>query len=124
MAFERYRFRNFVLDASARTVAGATIGEVVASVPPRYEDRVIRRRDDPVVPVGAIAVLAGNLAPGGAVIKHSAASPGLQQHEGRAIVFESVEDMTLRLDDAATGSSEGFSNTYRLKFGVCEVSND
>jgi dihydroxy-acid dehydratase len=95
------------LHASARTVGGTTIGEIVAGLPPRYEDRVIRRRDDPVVPVGAIAVLAGNLAPGGAVIKHSAASPGLQQHEGRAVVFDSVEDMALRLDDEATAIADG-----------------
>src|SRR5213078_1541126 len=47
----------------------------------------------------AMAVLHGNLAPRGAVIKHSAASPRLLQHTGRAVVFESVEDMTLRVDD-------------------------
>ena len=46
-----------------------------------------------------MAVLHGNLAPRGAVIKHSAASPKLLQHTGRAVVFESVEDMTLRVDD-------------------------
>ena len=46
-----------------RRSAATTIGEIVAGVPPRYEDRIIRRRDDPVVPVGAIAVLGGNLAP-------------------------------------------------------------
>ena len=91
------------LDASAETVGGVTIGESVAGVPARYEERIIRRRDDPVVPVGAIAVLGGNLAPRGAVIKHSAATPELQRHEGRAVVFDSVEDMALRLDDAATG---------------------
>ena len=91
------------LDASAITVGGTTVAEILAGVPPRYEERIIRRRSDPVVPVGAIAVLSGNLAPRGAVIKHSAASPELQQHEGRAVVFESVEDMTRRLDDEATG---------------------
>ena len=48
-----------------------------------------------------MAVLHGNLAPRGAVIKHSAASPKLLQHTGRAVVFESVEDMTLRVDDPA-----------------------
>jgi dihydroxy-acid dehydratase len=84
------------------TVGGTAIAEVVAGVPPRYEERIIRRRSDPVVPVGAIAVLSGNLAPRGAIIKHSAASPELQQHEGRAVVFESVEDMMRRLDDEAT----------------------
>jgi dihydroxy-acid dehydratase len=46
-----------------------------------------------------MAILHGNLAPRGAVIKHSAASPKLLQHTGRAVVFESVEDMTLRVDD-------------------------
>ena len=84
------------LDPSARTVGGGTIGETIDRVPSRHEDRIIRRRGDPVVPVGAIAVLTGNLAPRGAVIKHSAASPELQQHEGRAVVFDSVEDMALR----------------------------
>src|ERR1035441_4465140 len=48
-----------------------------------------------------MAVLHGNLAPRGAVIKHSAASPRLLQHTGRAVVFDSVEDMTLRVDDPA-----------------------
>jgi dihydroxy-acid dehydratase len=91
------------LDASAITVGGTTVAEILAGVPPRYEERIIRRRSDPVVPVGAIAVLSGNLAPRGAVIKHSAASPELQQHEGRAVVFESVEDMARRLDAEATG---------------------
>ena len=46
-----------------------------------------------------MAILHGNLAPRGAVIKHAAASPKLLQHTGRAVVFESVEDMTLRVDD-------------------------
>src|SRR5450756_872446 len=58
----------------------------------------IRPRNDPIKPEGAMAVLHGNLAPRGAVIKHSAASPKLLQHTGRAVVFESVEDMTLRVD--------------------------
>jgi dihydroxy-acid dehydratase len=87
----------------ARTVAGRTLAEIIAPLPPRHEDRIIRRRDNPVAPVGAVAVLSGNLAPRGAVIKHSAASPELQRHEGRAVVFDSVEDMTRRLDDEATG---------------------
>lgn len=48
-----------------------------------------------------MAILRGNLAPGGAVIKHSAASPSLLQHTGRAVVFDSVEDMVTRIDDPA-----------------------
>jgi dihydroxy-acid dehydratase len=95
------------LDLTARTVGGSTIGEVIAAVPPRHEDSIIRRRDNPLVPMGAIAVLGGNLAPRGAVIKHSAAAPELQRHEGRAVVFDSVEDMTQRLDDEATEISAG-----------------
>ena len=57
------------------------------------------RAHNPIKAEGAMAVLHGNLAPRGAVIKHSAASPKLLQHTGRAVVFESVEDMTLRVDD-------------------------
>ena len=49
--------------------------------------------------VGAMAVLRGNLAPRGALIKHSAASPALLQHTGRAVVFGSIADMTTRIDD-------------------------
>jgi dihydroxy-acid dehydratase len=94
-----------VLDRTARTVYGQTIGEIIDAAPPRHEEAIIRRRDDPVAPAGAIAVLAGNLAPRGAVIKHSAASQDLQVHEGRAVVFDSVEDMALQLDDDAVDIS-------------------
>ena len=60
---------------------------------------VIRPIEDPIRPWSAIAVLRGNLAPDGAVIKRSAASPGLFRHRGPAYVFESVEDLARRLDD-------------------------
>jgi len=52
-------------------------------------------------PTGGMAVLHGNLAPGGAVIKHAAATARLLQHTGRAVVFTSIEDMTTRIDDPA-----------------------
>jgi dihydroxy-acid dehydratase len=90
-----------ILDLSAPRAFGGTIANGVAKIP-RHEERIIRRRTEPVSETGAIAVLSGNLAPRGAVIKHSAASPALQVHEGRAVVFESVEDMTRRLDDDET----------------------
>ena len=61
----------------------------------------IRSREAPIHSGGAMAVLHGNLAPRGAVIKQSAASRDLLQHTGRAVVFESVEDMTRRIDDPA-----------------------
>jgi dihydroxy-acid dehydratase len=59
---------------------------------------VIRSLDVPLKAMGAMAVLRGNLAPRGAVIKQSAASPALMRHTARAVVFDSVEDMTMRID--------------------------
>src|SRR6202043_564925 len=60
---------------------------------------VIRARKNPLKQEGAMCVLRGNIAPRGAVIKQSAATPKLMTHEGRAVVFENIEDMTLRMDD-------------------------
>jgi dihydroxy-acid dehydratase len=60
---------------------------------------VIRSFDAPLTPQGGIAVLRGNLAPDGAVIKPSAATPALMQHKGRAVVFETIEDYYARIDD-------------------------
>jgi dihydroxy-acid dehydratase len=60
---------------------------------------VIRSRKNPINQQGAMCVLRGNLAPRGAVIKQSAATPALMTHEGRAVVFETIEDMTERMDD-------------------------
>ena len=88
-----------LLDLDAKTITGATLRDVVAGAEEVPGQDVIRARNSPIKPEGAMAVLHGNLAPRGAVIKHSAASPKLLQHTGRAVVFESVEDMTLRVDD-------------------------
>ncbi|MFB4294506.1 IlvD/Edd family dehydratase [Nonomuraea sp. ATR24] len=63
-----------------------------------WDETVIRRRADPLLPDAGIAVLRGNLAPSGAVIKPAAASPELLRHRGRAVVFDSVEDVHARLD--------------------------
>ncbi len=88
-----------LLDLDAKTIEGKTLREVVAAAEEVPGQDAIRSRNDPITPEGAMAVLHGNLAPRGALIKHSAATPKLLQHTGRAIVFESVEDMTLRIDD-------------------------
>jgi dihydroxy-acid dehydratase len=88
-----------LIDLDAKTITGATLREVVAAAEEVPGQDAIRPRSQPIKPEGAMAVLHGNLAPRGAVIKHSAASPKLLQHTGRAVVFESVEDMTLRVDD-------------------------
>src|SRR5438270_8728051 len=90
-----------LIDLDARTITGASLREVVAGAEEVPGQDAIRARDNPIKPEGAMAVLHGNLAPRGAVIKHSAASPKLLQHTGRAVVFESVEDMTQRVDDPA-----------------------
>jgi len=66
---------------------------------PVYDDTVIRPRDSPLMADAGIAVLRGNLAPRGAIIKPSAASPELLVHTGPAVVFDSVEDMRARIDD-------------------------
>src|SRR5258708_19496307 len=91
----------YILDLDARTITGATLRDVVAGAEEVPGQDVIRARKSPIKPEGAMAVLHGNLAPRGAVIKHSAASPKLLQHTGRAVVFDSGEDMTLRVDDPA-----------------------
>ncbi len=89
------------LDRSAPTIDGRTIGEIADAAEDIPNQTIIRSAASPVKPTGGMAVLRGNLAPGGAVIKHSAASPALLKHQGRAVVFASVEDMVRRLDDPA-----------------------
>src|SRR5438874_9401586 len=88
-----------LIDLDAKTITGATLREVVADAEEVPGQDAIRARGNPIKREGALAILHGNLAPRGAVIKQSAASPKLLQHTGRAVVFESVEDMTLRIDD-------------------------
>ncbi|MGQ3282903.1 IlvD/Edd family dehydratase [Bosea sp. (in: a-proteobacteria)] len=87
------------LDRSAPTIDGRTIGEIADAAEDIPNQTIIRSAASPVKPTGGMAVLRGNLAPGGAVIKHSAASPALLTHTGRAVVFSSVEDMVRRMDD-------------------------
>jgi dihydroxy-acid dehydratase len=82
----------------ALTVNGQTIGENTADAPCHNRD-VIRPFDDPLTKHGGLAILRGNLCPDGAVIKPSAATPGLMKHRGRAVVFETIEDLHTRIDD-------------------------
>ena len=89
------------LRTDAPTVSGRTLGENLDLGDRVPGQTVVRSRDDPIHPVGGMAVLRGNLAPGGAVIKHSAASPHLLRHTGRAVVFDSLEDLAARIDDPA-----------------------
>jgi len=95
------------LNPRCLTVTGRTVGENLAAVRRRDRD-VIRPLNDPVAHGGAIAILFGNLAPRGAVIKTSAASPQLMEHTGKAVVFENYTDMLARIEspdlDVDTGS--------------------
>ena len=89
-----------LVDGTAPTVTGATLAESCASAR-NFRPDVIRPFADPVQPQGGIAVLRGNLAPDGAVIKPSAATPALLRHRGRAVVFESIEHYHARIGDPA-----------------------
>lgn len=88
-----------LLHLDALTVSGRTLGEELQAAPAAFAQDVIRPRSAPIYPAGGLAVLRGNLAPGGAIIKQSAANPELMEHEGRAVVFEDAEDMARRIDD-------------------------
>jgi len=86
------------LRTEARTVSGKTLGEDIA--PARaFNDEVIRPLDNPLVASDSLAVLRGNLAPDGAVIKPPAAEARLHRHSGPAVVFEDYNDMAARIDD-------------------------
>ncbi|MFM0729699.1 dihydroxy-acid dehydratase [Paraburkholderia sediminicola] len=87
-----------LLKLDAMTVTGRTLGEEIDLAGPGFEQDVVRTIANPIYPQGGIAVLQGNLAPGGAIIKQSAADARLMQHEGRAVVFENGQDMAERID--------------------------
>jgi dihydroxy-acid dehydratase len=87
-----------LLRLEALTVTGRTLGEELERAGPGFAQDVVRTMDQPIYPQGGIAVLRGNLAPGCAIIKQSAADPKLMEHEGRAVVFENVEDLVTRID--------------------------
>jgi dihydroxy-acid dehydratase len=87
-----------LLRLDAPTVAGGTLRDTIAQAETVPGHHVIRTLAAPLKREGAIAVLHGNLAPRGAVIKQSAASPELKRHTGRAVVFDSIEDMIARID--------------------------
>ncbi|MCX5243946.1 dihydroxy-acid dehydratase [Streptomyces sp. NBC_00201] len=87
-----------LLDPGALTVTGEPLVSYLDDAP-IWDGEVIRTRAEPLVAEGGIAVLRGNLAPDGALIKPAAASPHLLRHRGRALVFDSIEDFHARIDD-------------------------
>ncbi|HJV13430.1 MAG TPA: dihydroxy-acid dehydratase [Propionibacteriaceae bacterium] len=87
-----------LLDPTALTITGKPLVDYLDAAR-IWDPEVIRDRSAPIVVEGGIAVLRGNLAPDGAIIKPAAASPHLLQHRGRAVVFDSIEDFHARIDD-------------------------
>jgi dihydroxy-acid dehydratase len=87
-----------LIHRDALTVSGKTMGENTQDAP-CWNREVIRSLDKPLKKKAGIAVLRGNLAPDGAVIKPSAATARLMKHRGRAVVFESIEEFKARIDD-------------------------
>jgi dihydroxy-acid dehydratase len=94
-----------LLDPGALTVTGKPLVEHLAGAE-IWDSGVIRRRGAPLQESAGIAVLYGNLAPSGAVIKPAAASASLLRHRGRAVVFDSIEDMHHRIDDPDLDADE------------------
>jgi dihydroxy-acid dehydratase len=94
-----------LIHGDALTVSGHTVAENVGAAPCHNSD-VIRPLATPFKQDGGIAVLRGNLAPNGAVLKPSAASPELMSHRGRAVVFETIDDYKARIDDPALDVDE------------------
>ncbi|MGA0909471.1 MAG: dihydroxy-acid dehydratase, partial [Burkholderiaceae bacterium] len=91
------------LDTQIATVTGQTLAERLTELRAQgrietHEQSVIRGADNPIYPAGGLQFLSGNLAPDGAVIKPVAASKSLLVHQGRAVVFDGLEDMAKRLD--------------------------
>ena len=87
-----------MLHLDCMTVTGRTLGEEIDDAPPPWPQTVVQPIDNPIHSGGAMAVLRGNLAPEGALIKQAAASPALLQHTGRAVVFENLYDLAERID--------------------------
>ncbi len=88
-----------LIDLDCMTITGRTLGEELGAAPDAWTQKIVARRAEPLYPQGGMAVLRGNLAPDGAIIKQSAATPDLLRHKGRAVVFRSLGDLAQRIDD-------------------------
>ena len=89
-----------LLHLDCLTVTGETLGERLAHEGDEWVDRtIIAERKKPLEPLGGLVALFGNLAPQGAILKRSAADAHLFEHEGKAVVFSSLEDLAARVDD-------------------------
>ena len=87
-----------LLNLDCVTVSGKSLGANLDASAPAFAQEVVRPFSNPIFGEGGIAVLRGNLAPNGAIIKQAAATPQLLQHTGRAVVFANLEDLADRID--------------------------
>lgn len=87
-----------LLHLYAPTVTGRTLGENLDAAAPGWPQKVVRPRAEPLAAKEGLIVLRGSLAPNGAVLKQAAADPNLLTHEGRAVVFDDLEDLAARID--------------------------
>ena len=87
-----------LLHLDCLTVTGETLGQRLAAAPGYVDRAIIRTAEEPFEAVGGLVALFGNLAPGGAILKRSAADPALFETTGRAVVFNSLEDLAERID--------------------------
>jgi dihydroxy-acid dehydratase len=90
-----------LLHLDALTITGETLGERLDGEGGYVDRTIVAERGKPLEPNGGLVALFGNLAPGGAILKRSAADSKLFEHEGRAVVFTSLEDLAARVDDPA-----------------------
>ncbi len=90
-----------MLHPETRNVAGQSLAERLATEAAYVDRSVVRPLAEPISEVGGLVALFGSLAPEGAILKRSAADPRLFEHEGRAVVFKSLEDLSARIDDPA-----------------------
>ena len=88
-----------LLHLDCKTITGETVGDRIESWTKWVDRTVIRGTKEPIQPGGGLVMLFGNLAPGGAIIKRSAADPKLFERDGRCVVFTSLNDLAARIDD-------------------------
>jgi len=88
-----------LLHLDAMTVSGKPLGDVMKQNQPNWPQTVVKPFTDPIYPHGGLAVIRGNLAPDGAIIKQSAAHPDLLVHKSRAVVFDGMADLAERIDN-------------------------
>ena len=90
-----------LLHLECQSVAGETLGERLQQRPPYVDRAVIRSIDEPFQATGGLLAMFGNIAPNGAILKCAAADERLFEHVGRAVVFNSLDDLSARIDDPA-----------------------